>query len=149
MAEPRFVDDRIDLTESPPESADYPFAVYAYIVQAVNALGTESGPSPYALSIPAEPQNVMLREEGKTAVLKWDASRERGVAGYRVYRIDGRTITRLTPEPIRQTTFTIPDAPHARFAVAAVDVLGQEGQPSSPAWSGQSHRGFFDGPWHQ
>ncbi len=147
--EPQFVDDRIDLAQPPAESADYPFAVYAYVVRAVNALGTESGPSPYALTIPAEPQSVLLREEGKTAVLKWDASREQGVEGYRVYRIDGRAVTRLTPDPIPQTTFTIPDAPHSRFAVAAVDALGQEGQPSSPAWSGQSHRGFFEGSWHQ
>jgi hypothetical protein len=38
---------------------------------------------------------------------------------------------------------------HARYSVVAVDVLGQEGEPSSPIWYGQSHKGFFIGDWHQ
>ena len=47
------IDDTIDLTANP--AADYRFGVYAYIVRAVNRLGVESGPSPYALTIPSEP----------------------------------------------------------------------------------------------
>jgi hypothetical protein len=46
--------DRIDLTQRQPESEDYRYAVYAYIVRAVNRLGVESGPSPYALTLPAK-----------------------------------------------------------------------------------------------
>jgi hypothetical protein len=138
--------DSVDLTRKGAESADYKYAVYAYIVRAVNRLGTESGPSPYALTIPTEPQNVLLRETGRDAEIKWDRDR---CAGYRVYRVDNRIVTRLTPEPIKETTVTVPNAGHARYVVVGVDGLGQEGQPSSPVWSGQSYQGFFEGPWHQ
>ncbi|MHB1035846.1 MAG: hypothetical protein ACYC35_26970 [Pirellulales bacterium] len=149
LAACRFLDTGVDLNRKPPQSADYRWAVHAYIVRAVNRLGTQSGPSPYALTIPAEPQNVLAREDGRAAVLKWDPSREQGIAGYRVYRIDSKAVTRLGQDLLKETTLAIPDAGHARYAVVAIDALGQEGQPSSPAWCGQSYQGFFDGPWHQ
>jgi len=38
--------DSVDLSKPGPEAKDYKYAVYAYIVRAVNRLGTESGPSP-------------------------------------------------------------------------------------------------------
>ena len=149
LATTRFLDQQVDLSRKGPESADYKYAVYAYLVRAVNRLGVESGPSSYAISIPAEPPDVLLRENGRSAELRWTPSREKGIAGYRVYRVDSRTVTRLTPDLVKETSFTIRDAGHTRFVVVAVDALGQEGQPSSPAWSGQSYRGFFEGPWHQ
>jgi len=154
LAATRFLDDQVDLSRKGPESADYKYAVYAYLVRAVNRLGVESGPSPYALSIPGEPADVLLRENGRapargSAELRWRPSQEQGIAGYRVYRVDSRTVTRLTPDMVRETSFTIRDAGHTRFLVVAVDALGQEGQPSSPAWSGQSYRGFYEDPWHQ
>jgi hypothetical protein len=36
-----------------------------------------------------------------------------------------------------------------RYWVVAVDALGQEGEPSAPAWDGQSYKGFYPGEWHQ
>ena len=39
----RFTDDRINLNHQGPESGDYKYTVLAYIVRAVNKLGTESG----------------------------------------------------------------------------------------------------------
>ena len=136
----------VDLTRKGPESADHRYSVYAYIVRAVNRLGTESGPSGYSLTIPAEPENVLLREKGRDAEIKWAPDPS---DGYRVYRVDNRNVTRLTPQPIKERSFTIRNAGHARYVVVGVDALGQEGQPSSPVWSGQSYQGFFEGPWHQ
>jgi hypothetical protein len=150
LTETTFTDTAIDLTKKGPESADYKYAVYAYIVKAVNNLGTESGPSPYALTIPAEVSNLLCRERGPQAELKWDPSAEKGVVGYRVYRMGAKDVAPLTPaEPVKATTFTAGGADKSRFLICAVDVLGQEGQPSSPAWYGWSYRGFFDGEWHQ
>jgi hypothetical protein len=150
MLEGDYVDTTVDLTHRGPESADHKHAVYAYIVRTVNDLGMESGPSPYALTIPAEPRSVMLRETGRDAEIKWvEPSRRGRAAGYRVYRVDSKTVTRLTPEPIGETSFTIRNAGHARYVVVGVDYLGQEGQPSSPVWAGQSYQGFFEGEWHQ
>jgi hypothetical protein len=141
--------DRIDLAQPLPESKDYKHAVYAYIVRAVNRLGIESGPSPYALTIPSEPTDVLNREKGTTAELKWAANPEKSIAGYHVYKLAGTWgIVRVTREPIRATTFTDKSA-RARYWIVAVDVLGQEGQPSSPVWHQHSYAGFFPGPWHQ
>ena len=59
--------DEVDLAKPGPESKGYKYAVHAYIVRAVNKLGVESGPSPYALTIPSEPTNVLNREKRQYA----------------------------------------------------------------------------------
>jgi hypothetical protein len=73
-----FFMDRVDISKPLPQSKDYKHAVYAYVVRAVNRLGVESGPSPYALTIPSEPTSVFNREKGAMAELKWAANTERG-----------------------------------------------------------------------
>jgi hypothetical protein len=150
-----FPETDVDLTRKGPESGDYKYAVYAYIARKVNQLGTESGPSPYALTIPPEPEHVELREKGPDVEISWDVARmvEEGCVGFRVYRVDSKTVTRVTPATITEWpeggVFTIRNAGHARYVVVGVDGLGQEGLPSSPVWSGQSYQGFFRGEWHQ
>ena len=143
--------DNVDLKKSAPASDEYRFQIYAYIIKAVNNLGTESGPSPYALTIPSEPENVLCREvSGRTAELKWDASPEKGIAGYRIYKLQGTwDIVPASADLIQTTTFSDQPGGRSRYWVVAVDVLGQEGQPSSPAWYNQSYNGFFSGEWHQ
>jgi len=144
--------DRVKLADKGPEAGDYKYAVYAYIVRAVNKLGCESGPSPYALTIPSEPAHVMNREASDgTAELRWEASPERGVVGYHIYKLEGTwNIVRLTDEPIKATTFTHKGGKTVtRYWVVAVDALGQDGQPSSPVWHNQRYKGFFPGDWHQ
>ena len=143
--------DPVDLTRKGPEAADYKFAVHAYILRAVNQLGVESGPSPYALTIPSEPVNVLCRENRAEAELKWDANAEAGLTGYRVYGLKGTwQILPLTPQPIAETKFVHKTGSDStRFWVVAVDAIGQEGQPSSPAWANHSYRGFYSGEWHQ
>jgi hypothetical protein len=141
--------DRVDLSKPLPESKDYKHAVYAYIVRAVNRLGVESGPSPYALTIPSEPTSVFNHEKGAVAELKWAANPEKGIAGYHVYKLEGTwNIVRVTKEPIKATTFRHRSAA-TRYWVVALDALGQDGQPSSPVWHQRSYAGFFAGEWHQ
>jgi hypothetical protein len=90
--------------------------------------------------------------------LKWQANREKGIAGYRVYRMDGRydnePVSRLAEEPITRTTFEDDAAGKEtrRYYVIAVDALGQEGFPSSPVWFQREWRDYyvpFIGEWHQ
>jgi hypothetical protein len=175
VKEPRFTD-KIDLTKPPavegkpvwesrlgkdnldPQGKPYRCAVYAYRIRAVNALGVESGPSPYFLTIPSAPQWVFARERGTQCDLKWAKNPEKNLKGYRVYRLDGRfdrqPITRLTPDPITELTFTDPQAGKSarRYHLVAVDALGQEGVPSAPVWFEREWKQFykpFVGEWHQ
>jgi fibronectin type 3 domain-containing protein len=144
-----YIDITIDLSKKGPESADYPRAVYAYFIRAVNRMGIESGPSPYALTIPSEPKSVLLREQAGKAEIKWSPNPESNIAGYRVYRY-AKQMELLTPNLLKEPAFTHNLQGHlARYSVVAVDSLGQEGEPSSPVWSGWSYKGFFEGEWHQ
>jgi len=139
----------------------YRYGVFAYRVRAVNALGVESGPSPVFLTIPSSPQSVFSKEDGTRAQLKWSANAEAGLKGYRVYRMEGpkingpgQKVTRLTADPISATAYTDETAgkDEKRFYIVAVDALGQEGRPSSPAWHYRTWRQFyvpFVGEWHQ
>jgi len=175
IKEPRFTD-RVDLTKPQtiegvalwerrlgkedvdPMGKPYPWAVYAYRIRAVNALGTESGPSPYFLTIPSAPQWVFSREQSGKCDLKWAKNPEQNLKGYRVYRLDGRfngpPVSRLTADPIDVLTFTDETAgkPARRYHIVAVDTLGQEGVPSAPVWYEREWKQFykpFVGEWHQ
>lgn len=141
-----------------PNGKPYRFAVYAYRVRAVDAAGVESGPSPAVFTIPSAPQWVFSKEEAGACALKWAANPEKGIAGYRVYRMNGRYdkdgVARLTPEPVREATFRDPEAgkKSRRYYIVAVDALGQEGHPSSPVWHEREWKSFykpFTGEWHQ
>jgi hypothetical protein len=141
-----------------PKGMEYPREVYAYRVRAVNALGVESGPSAAVLTIPSSPQWLFAKEEGTTCHLKWSANPEKGIKGYRVYRMDGRfdkePVTRLTPDPIGALTYSDPEAgkKSRRYYVVAVDALGQEGYPTSPVWFAREWKQYyapFVSDWHQ
>jgi len=139
----------------------YRYAVYAYRLRAVNALGIESGPSPYFLTIPSAPQHLFSREEDDKCQLRWAANPEQGIKGYRVYWMKGprpegpgQAVQRLTLDPVDETHHTDAQAGKdvRRYWVVAVDALGQEGMPSSPTWHYRTCRHFyvpFVGEWHQ
>ncbi len=140
------------------QGKSYRFAVYAYRVRAVNALGVESGASPACFTLPSAPQWVFSMEDGPVCHLKWAANAEKQLEGYRIYRMDGRydkdPIRRLTAEPIAATRFTDPMAGSAtrRYYLVAVDALGQEGFPSAPVWFEREWKSFyqpFTEEWHQ
>ena len=177
VKEPTYADRSIDLAEPAaidgeptlarplrPDQVDakgkpYRFGVYAYRVRAVNALHVEGGPSAFALTIPSAPQWLFAREEKESLRLKWAANPEAGVAGYRVYRMDGpkkgsQPVTRLTAEPVPGRKYADEKAGKetARYWVVAVDALGQEGFPSLPVWRWRQYREWyapFAGDWHQ
>jgi hypothetical protein len=139
----------------------YRYAVFAYRIRAVNALGVESGPSPYFLTIPSAPQWVFSKEDGDSCHLKWAKNPEEGIKGYRIYRMEGpkingpgQPVTRLTADPVTETRWTDNKATKEtkRYWIVAVDALGQEGIPSAPVWHSRQWRKYyvpFIGEWHQ
>jgi hypothetical protein len=179
LASPAFVDESIDLArpagiEGKPihvrtmrddqlhaDGKPYRFAVYAYRVRAINGRGVESGAGPYALTIPSSPQWLFSKEDGDKCHLKWAANAEKGLKGYRVYRMEspringpGQPVTRLTAEPLVEPRFLDEAAGKVtrRYWVVAVDALGQEGFPSAPTWHWRQYRSYyvpFTGEWHQ
>ncbi|HEY7427864.1 MAG TPA: fibronectin type III domain-containing protein [Gemmataceae bacterium] len=151
--ERRFAAEHLDAKGKP-----YSRAVFAYRIRAINRLGIESGPSPFFLTLPSAPAWLFSRERGTKCELKWARNPEKGLRGYRVYRLDGRfdnqPVSRLTPEPITDLTFTDAMAGKSgrRYHVVAVDALGQEGLPSAPVWFEREWKPFykpFVGEWHQ
>ena len=153
LYERKFNAEQFDATGRP-----YRFAVFAYRVYAVTDRGAESGTSAAEFTIPGPVQWLSSKEEGATCHLKWAASAEKSLRGYRVYRMNGRydkdSIPRLTPEPLAATTFSDTEAGKnaRRYYVVAVDALGQEGFPSSPVWFEREWKQFykpFTGEWHQ
>ncbi len=117
--------------------------IRAYFVKAVNRAGVESGPSATVLTLASSVPAVRAveRPDGSTLVT-WEPSPERELRGYAVYRMDEfRTplAVRLNPLPVAGPAFVDwPEAPRAerrRYYVVAVDALGQEGLPSTGAWS--------------
>ncbi len=140
------------------EGEPYRYAVYAYRVRAVDRSGNIGGPSPAVLTIPGPVENLFAKEEGDACRLRWQANRERGIAGYRVYRIDGRgtklPVRRLTADLVGGHEFLDSAAGERgrRYHVVAVDTIGQEGHPSPPVWYRREWQRFytpFASEWHQ
>ena len=79
---------------------------------------------------------MFSREDGTTCRLKWVANPEKGITGYRVYRMDGRwnkdSVSRLSADPIVETKYADASAAESsrHYYVVAVDALGQEDFPS-------------------
>ena len=148
-----FTDTQVALARKDREPSEYRWKVYAYVVKAVNRLKQESGPSPYALTMPSSPEYVFTREKGDQAELKWSPNPEKSIVGYHVYKLGKGhwEVVRVTQEPIKGTTFTHQGGKNTtRYWVVAVDALGQEGEPSSPVWHRKSYpRGSFKESGHQ
>lgn len=152
----RFPADRLD-----PKGKPYRYGVHAYRVRAVNRLGVEAGPGPFALTIPSSPEWLFSKEEGTTCHLKWAGNAEKGIKGYRVYRMEspringpGQPTTRVTEDLLTEARFSDTKAGDVtrRYWVVAVDALGQEGFPSAPTWHLRQFRKYyqpFTGEWHQ
>jgi len=151
-------ENRLSSEHVDPDGKPYRFAVFAYRIRAVNALGVESGPSPYFLTIPSSPEWVFSKQDGTTCHLKWTRNPEKNLEGYRVYRLDGRwdsnTISRLTGDPVNEPSFADDAAGNEtrRYHIVAVDALGQEGLPSAPVWFDREWKRFYEDfttEWHQ
>lgn len=130
--------------------ADYEYAVYAYIIKAVNKLGVESGPSPYRITIPSAPRNVLLSGNQ----IKWDAAAESTVIGWNVYKWDDyyQPVDKINTSLITSSPYILPELSYRgsdRFWVVPVDSLGQEGVPSVPVYYRDFYNGFHSGTWHQ
>jgi hypothetical protein len=139
VAGPAFVDTRIAWG-----------AERCYTVRAVHSLGTlavESEPAePVCEKLvdtfpPAAPRGLVAVASEGAINLIWDANAETDLAGYLVLRAPAstKTFTAVTPEPVRDTTFTdkVPSGTPFVYAILAVDTNGNRSATSaeSPAES--------------
>jgi HEAT repeat protein len=117
--------------------------VRGYQVRAVNALGVESGPSAMGLTLTSSvPRDRVVEQPDGTTLITWEAVPEKAIRGYAVYRMDGYRpsfAVRLNAQPVTGTSYVDrPETPRSerrRYYVVAVDALGEEGLPSSGAYS--------------
>ena len=152
----RFRADQLDAEGKP-----YRFAVYAYRVRAVNALGVEGGPFAARPDDPLGPAVAVRARTGASCRPELVRQPRGGLAG--LPRLphgepadqrpgaEGHPPDRRSPGRAR---FTDPRAggQTRRYWVVAVDALGQEGFPSAPAWHYRQFRQYYEpfvGEWHQ
>jgi HEAT repeat protein len=117
--------------------------VRAYQVRAVNALGIESGPSAMGFSLTPSVPAVRIENLSDGSVrVTWDRVADKSVQGYLVYRLDevrNNAWVRVNAHPVDSESLVdyveAPRCERRRYYVTAVDALGQEGLPSSGAWS--------------
>jgi hypothetical protein len=88
------------------------------------------------------PRVTAAEQPDGSTLIKWEASPEKDIRGYAIYRMDEFRTTvavRLNPAPVTGTQYVdwceSPRAERRRYYVVAVDALGQEGIPSTGAWS--------------
>ncbi|MED1954537.1 transglycosylase domain-containing protein [Brevibacillus centrosporus] len=91
---------------------------------------------------PQSPTGVAASSSGQQNVLTWQSAKEADLLGYRIYRADSQNgFTRIgTVKDPSVLTFTDTGAAlgDVGYYVTAVDVTGQESQPSAIATSGSS-----------
>ncbi|MFZ3171039.1 MAG: fibronectin type III domain-containing protein [Carboxydocellales bacterium] len=85
--------------------------------------------------IPAIPTELRVSGSGRQATLNWQANTEADLAGYNIYQMINSIWTRINPETVVGSTYTITGLrfgiPYP-FAVTAVDLSGNESGRSQP-----------------
>ncbi|MHC4915382.1 MAG: hypothetical protein ACYTGB_07800, partial [Planctomycetota bacterium] len=138
-----FTDRTVDLGAAEPSG--YRYALYAYNVRAVNRLGAESGPSPFALTLPEQVERPVIEKAAPGRVaLRWPRLPSAAIVGYNLYRMASTygKPEKLNPEPLAEPAFTdesMPGDGTRRYTVLAVDRLGQEGISSPEVWAFRRH----------
>jgi len=114
---------------------------YAYAVIAVDSAGNRSRPARDSLVFarltpPPPPRHVALRRSAAGVTILWERVADPELAGYRVYR-SALATGRFEPvnrTPVSATTLTdATGGPGFFYRVRAVDVSGNESEPSPPA----------------
>jgi pectin methylesterase-like acyl-CoA thioesterase len=116
---------------------------YFYKVAALDASGNTSATAsvsfvPADTTAPAVVAGLAAKGGDKQIALTWTAGADADLAGYNVYRwVDGAdagTAVKLTTSPVSAASYTdkaVPDAAGYRYAVTAVDKVGNESARST------------------
>lgn len=116
---------------------------YEYAIQAVMKSGQSEAESELSETVeitpadrfpPATPAGVSILAGTGTVELVWERNQESDLRGYRVYRADGESPMRNLSDLAEVPSFSdakIESGKHYRYAVTAVDQLGNESAPSA------------------
>ena len=114
---------------------------YAYRLAAVNIHGMQSQPcEPVQVSVgdvtpPGPPVNLVATAHDASVHLAWQPPVDGDVAGYRVFRLDGRQWIVLAEELVPQPVYDDPNLANGTYTyrVVAVDGAGNQSPPSNEA----------------
>ena len=82
-------------------------------------------PETVKLDVPRRPDDVEIVQKDGKNILTWSA--HAGDTGYRVWRLKGDVETCLTPEPVAETEYELPDInTGVRYAVSAITTAREE-----------------------
>lgn len=117
-----------------PEKMDKPLSKYLPL-DWMDRLPTDTDPREDDGMVPSTTTglNVKYDSERNINVISWIPNLEEDIVGYRLYRYNGFTydkIASILSNDLKQYEDTTGD-PHAGYYITAVDLLGQESEPSS------------------
>ncbi len=119
---------------------------YYYAVRAIrgepaasarSVLSTVASATPVDLTPPSAPTNLVAVPSETAVRMAWNASPEEDVAGYIVYRAQapGGDFVRVTPTPIRTTTYVDRTVERGKTYVYAVTAIDRASRPNESARS--------------
>jgi hypothetical protein len=95
--------------------------------------GTEVKAMPIDKSPPRRPETVKAVKKGNFVSVTWNENTEKDFAGYNIYRVISGTKEKINKELFKENSFLDQKIPNERFAsyyVTALDVAGNESEPS-------------------
>jgi fibronectin type 3 domain-containing protein len=95
--------------------------------------GVKITATPIDRTPPSRPADVKAEKKENGVLITWKEPKEKGVAGYNLFRISSGKTEKLNKEPVKENMYfdkDIPDMRYLSYYVTAVDKVGNESEAS-------------------